>query len=211
MAFERSVDVLLRLIAQSQKADVAVLSNGEHLQRSFATWISLPLQIELPEQELFLGWRQAGATTDVSATSPLVDALKLLLVLNHQENRLHQLLAEAVRLQWKLADSKIADRTAGLIVSGYAVPLDVQQHVHKVLASIEDAKTASQRIAKLNSELEDRERISEAKMALQHKHAFTEEEAYVYLKQASRRSRRPIAEIAAELSRAEGSQSRRIA
>ena len=116
---------------------------------------------------------------------------------------MHELLAEAASLQWKLADSKIADRTAGLIASGRADPVDVQQHVHKVLASIEDANVASGRIAKLNSELEDRERISAAKTALQHKHAFTEEEAYVYLKQASRRRRRTIAEIAAEVCAAE--------
>jgi hypothetical protein len=211
MAFERSVDTLLRLIAQAQKADVAIVSNGGSVQRNFARWVSLPLQAGPQEQELFLGWRQASASPDVSASAPLIDALKLVVELNHQENRLHELLAEAASLQWKLADSKIADRTAGLIASGDADPVDVQQHVHKVFASIEDANAASGRIAKLKSELEDRERISAAKTVLQHKHAYTEEQAYVYLQQASRRSRRTIAEVATEVCRTEGSRNRRIA
>jgi ANTAR domain len=102
--------------------------------------------------------------------------------MTHEENRLHELLEEAASLQWKLADVKIADRTAGLFANGDVEPLAVQQHVQNVLAAIEDVAEVSERIAGLDSELEDRNRISAAKDLLQKKHGFTEEQAYVYLK-----------------------------
>jgi hypothetical protein len=204
MPLERSVDILLRLIAQSINADIAVLSNNDGLQKDFPTWVSVPLEAGPQPSELFLGWTQRPVLPDISSSAPLIDALKLVVARNRQEHLLHELLAEAARLQWKLADSKIADRTAGLIASGAVAPADVQQHVQKVLASVEDMAAVSSRVARLNSELQDRDRISAAKTLLQHRHAFTEEQAYVYLQQLSRRSRRTIAEIAVEVCRAEG-------
>jgi hypothetical protein len=197
MPFERTLDVLLRLIAQTQQADVAVLSNSDGDRRDGLTrWLSVPLQ---GSWHLLLGWRQEGAAPNLSSSAPLIEALKRLIAVNDQEARVHELLAQAATLQWKLADAKIADRTAGLIASGDAEPLNVLQHVQKVLAGVEDAAIVSGQIGRLKSELQDRKRIAAAKAMLQRKHGFTEQQSYLYLQQASRRSRRTIADVASEL------------
>jgi hypothetical protein len=210
MPFERTLDVLLRLIAQTQQADVAVLSqSGADRPDGFARWLSVPLQAS---QHLLLGWwRPEVGACNLTAVAPLIEALKRVLAVNDEELLVHKLLAEAASLQWKLADAKIADRTAGLIASGDAEPSDVLQHVHKVLAAVDDVAAVSRKIAGANSELQDRERIAAAKAILQRKHGFTEQQSYIHLQQASRRSRRTLAEIASEVCRLEARRSRRIA
>ena len=202
MAFQRTVDILLRLIAQSQNADVAHLSTGDNRETVCARWLSIPLHASW---HLFLGWREPSATPDLSSSAPLIESLNRLLSLNAEESRVHKLLAEAATLQWKLADSKLADRAAGLVAT------EIQQQVSKTLDSIDHVDSITRRISDLRLELESRKHIATAKAILQSRHGLTEQLAYAHLHQTSRRTRRPIAEVAKEICAGGRSRTRRIA
>lgn len=208
MSLQQTVDVLLRLIARNHQADLAVLTTGETRYSHFATTLVVPL--DAPEH-ILLGWRQARVLPDLTPSAPLIAALNVVLDVLAKEATVHELLVEATRLQWELADSKIADRISGLFAAGQAEPHIVQQHVFRVLSSIEDSDAASHRIAELKADLQDRKHIAEAKSLLQRKLGLTEGQAYVRLQQASRRSRRPIAEIAREVCAEQNLRGRRIA
>ena len=208
MPFERTVDILLRLVARSQQADVATLSRFDSSATPYARWVSVQLH---GPHHLFLGWHQSGAALDLSTSAPLIAALNSILALNDEEALLHELLANTATLQWKLADAKFADRTAGLMVSGGADPSKVEEQITKMLASIENVGDVRRRMCELNSELEDRKLIAAAKALLQARHGLTEQQAYARLHQTSRRTRLPISQVARKLCSDDEVNAKRIA
>ena len=88
----------------------------------------------------------------------------------------------------------------------------IGKHIGRVLESCEHTGVLTKRVALLKAELAARKRIALAKAIVQKKDGVTEQEAYLRLQHASRRTRRSLAEVAEEVVRAEESgQRRRIA
>ena len=164
MVLKRSVGHC-KLVSKNLSADAVALSQsgGEHLD--FATWLLIP--IIPPSVNLFVGWHDAKPTPDVTKLAPVIEGLRMILAKDNEESDLQTLLARFTRLQWELADSKIAERTAGLIASGEAEPAKVHQHIARVLQSIEDFDALSERIKDMESEIASRKQIAAAKAMLQ--------------------------------------------
>ena len=197
MVLKRSVGVLLKLISKNLRADAVALSQsgGEHL--GFATSLLIP--IIPPSVNLFVGWHDAKPTPDVTKLAPVIEGLRMILGKNNQERDLQTLLARLTHLQWELADSKIAERTAGLIASGEAEPAKIQEHIERVLQSIDDFDALSKRIKDLESEIASRKQIAAAKAMLQKTRGLSEQQSYLHLQRLSRRTRRALTEVANEI------------
>jgi hypothetical protein len=110
-------------------------------------------------------------------------------------------------LEAELADAKIADRTLGLLEKASGSPdalTAALRHIDSVLLTRQSA-SALERLAKeLEDELAERALAVKAKAVLQSQYGMSEEQAHVHLRLTSRRSRRPMREIARELIEARG-------
>jgi hypothetical protein len=197
MALERSIRTLLRLIKHRQNADVVTLVLASNEQGEYRTSLRIPLT---PGRAcLLIGWRDIRPDPDLVGIGPLIESLKLILARTGEQAKIRELILEAARLESDLADCKIAERAAGMIASGEAEPGKIQQHVARVLETVEDLLAASERVVHLRAEIAARKRIAAAKAVLQQKQRLTEQEAYAHLQRASRRTRRTIAQIADEI------------
>ncbi|MBC8167690.1 MAG: ANTAR domain-containing protein [Bryobacteraceae bacterium] len=197
MVLKRSVGALLKLIAQRLSADAVSLSKSRAEQPGFVTSMLVP--ILPPSVHLFLGWRDSRPTPDVADIAPVIEGLKLILAKDRQEGELHSLLARATRLQWELADCKIAERTVGLIASGEAEPARIHKHISRVLQSVEDFDALSKRVEQLEFEITGRMQIAAAKAILQRTEGLNEQQSYLHLQRASRRTRRALVDVANEI------------
>jgi hypothetical protein len=105
-------------------------------------------------------------------------------------------------LQAELADGKITDRVQGILLEN-STPFDLgsvmRQHVDRVLDGTNGSELLVQQVAKLEAEVQTRRVIAGAKQILQKALHLSEEEAYLRLRNTSRRSRRPLIEIAGEV------------
>lgn len=105
-------------------------------------------------------------------------------------------------LETELADSKIADRTLGLLEAASSSPdalTAAVRHIESVLRARQARNTFEQLVKELEEELAERELAMKAKAVLQSEHGMSEEQAHLHLRITSRRSRRPMRDIAREL------------
>ena len=113
-----------------------------------------------------------------------------------------QLAARISELEADLADEKIADRAKGLLdtdnLHGDAIDV-IERHVGKVLGT----RSFGQILVDLRRELENRvtERslTAQAKTVLQVEHGMSEQQAYLHLRMASRRTRKRIGDVAQQI------------
>jgi hypothetical protein len=153
---------------------------------------------------LNFGWRlettlnesQRRAADDIAAsvTSVLLRSKQASLTI-HLANRINLLQAE-------LADGKITDRARGILreTSTRCDPGGLmRQHVNRVLDGADILERLRHEVSKLELELEHRRLIGKAKQVLQQTHHLSEEQAYLHLRNASRKSRRRLLDIAREV------------
>jgi hypothetical protein len=121
-----------------------------------------------------------------------------------------RLAARVSGLEATLADSKIADRVRGLLQE--ARPEDavetVLRHVEQVLRKRQVVDVLERMLRDAEDEVHERSLAGRAKAILQVVHGMSEEEAHLHLRTASRRSRRPIKEIAKSVVEARGESAR---
>ena len=183
------------------------------LLQDFATVLVAPVTNERhPKTFLFVGFRSMGFDPDLSRLKGFTDGLRLIVDQADQEQSVQALIGEVWRLELELADGKIADRAAGL-VQGIAAEQGasdlIRRHIARVLSSVEHTGGLTKRVELLKAELAARERITLAKAIVQEEYGVTEQEAYIRLLRASRRTRRSLAEVAEEIILAEENEQRR--
>jgi hypothetical protein len=138
--------------------------------------------------------RRAGDDIAASITSVLLRSRQASLTI-HLANRINLLHAE-------LADGKITDRARGILreTSTRCDPGGLmRQHVNRVLDGADILERLRHEVSKLELEVENRRVISKAKQVLQQTHHLSEEQAYLHLRNASRKSRRRLLDIAGEV------------
>ena len=107
-----------------------------------------------------------------------------------------------VELEAKLADSKISDRACGLLESD-GPPADtvnmISHYINKVLCPNQLARVLDDLVQELEYDLAGYQLVRKAKALLRTRDAMSEEQAYLYLRYASRSSRRRLADVAADI------------
>jgi hypothetical protein len=167
----------------------------EVLLNGFGSFVVIPLRIsDYLLGFLTMGWRTTCADVDVRTQSVASAGQALASILAKPYSpALNQQLAERVTfLEAELADRKIADRIRGLT----RVPEIVSEHVNRVLESYDLPDQLVQRAEQLEKQLAGRDLLVQAKEILQTSKGFTEEEAYLYLRNTSRRNRVPLEQVA---------------
>lgn len=134
--------------------------------------------------------------------SRMTTAIETVWNLFYRQERYANLAERIGILEAELADSKIADRTRGLLErsSGPSEALTVvQRHVEGVVRGRQASGALEQLVRELEEELADRELAARAKVVLGSVYGMSEEQAHLHLRVASRRSRRRVREIAQEI------------
>jgi AmiR/NasT family two-component response regulator len=114
-----------------------------------------------------------------------------------------EMAARIGELEAQLADSKIASRVRGYLENGGDAQHDVVEavtrHVQNVLRPFESSALFEKRRKELESELEERELAEKAKAVLQRSSGLSEGAAHLHLRMLSRKTRRPLREVALEV------------
>jgi AmiR/NasT family two-component response regulator len=106
-------------------------------------------------------------------------------------------------MELELADAKIAARVSGLMSDGARngdVIGAIESQVEGVLQrSSQFGTMLEQTLRELEEEIAERELAARAKAVLQGAYSMSEEQAHLHLRQISRKSRRPVKEVAREV------------
>jgi signal transduction protein with GAF and PtsI domain len=167
----------------------------EALLNGFGSFLVIPLRgSDSLLGLLTIGWKQECVDAELRAHSVMSAGQALASILSKPYSpALNQQLAERVTfLEAELADRKIADRVRGLARS----PEVVREHVNRVLESCDLPEQLVQRAEELERQLAGRDLLLQAKEILQASKGLTEEEAYLYLRNRSRRNRVPLEQVA---------------
>ena len=115
--------------------------------------------------------------------------------------RYSELASEVADLEVRLLDSKIADRVRGFLSNrGETSPVDaISRHVEGVLRPASTGRVLEQLTKELEEEVEERRLTNRAKAILQSVHGMSEEEAHAHLRQTSRKTRRKLKDVAADV------------
>jgi hypothetical protein len=150
----------------------------------------LTLSFHIPLHE---SWKR------VALVEPITDSLARVLSLRDVDRHVAALAARVGGLEADLADSKISERVSGCTTDARngRAPIDViTAHVANVLSAFHLLEGLSNRVRDLEQELNKRDLLNEAKALLQRTSGLSESEAYMQLRNASRRTRRPLLEVA---------------
>jgi hypothetical protein len=117
-----------------------------------------------------------------------------------------QLASQVADLETRLMDSKIADRVRGLLTqyrdnsrAASGAVDTIERHVEGVLRPPSAKRLLQQLTRELEEEVEERRLTNRAKAILRSVHGMSEEQAHEHLRRASRKSRRKLKDIAADL------------
>ena len=104
-------------------------------------------------------------------------------------------------LEARLMDSKIADRVRGLLTSetNSEATEAIARHVDSVLRPTPTSLFLEQVVVELEDEIEERRLVAQAKQVLQALDGLSEEQAHHRLRLRSRKSRRPLRDIAKQV------------
>lgn len=129
------------------------------------------------------------------------DSIAALLSKEQSRSHLIQVTARIAGLEARLADLKIVERALGLAeqTESQGRTEVLLAHVTSVLSSLEFEEQLTAHVRDLEERLAERRTVSEAKAALQRALHLTEEEAYLRLRHASRRTRRRLVVVAREV------------
>jgi AmiR/NasT family two-component response regulator len=110
--------------------------------------------------------------------------------------------ARIAEVEAELIDAKIGARVSGLMsvdAGNGDVIGAIESHVQGVLRASQFGTMLEKRLMELEEEIAERKLTSRAKAVLQSAHGMSEEQAHLHLRTISRRSRRPLKEIAREV------------
>jgi AmiR/NasT family two-component response regulator len=115
--------------------------------------------------------------------------------------RYSELASEVAELEVRLMDSKIADRVRGFLSNrGETSPVDaISRHVEGVLKPASTGRVLEQLSKDLEEEVEERRVTNRAKAILQTVNGMSEEQAHMYLRQTSRKTRKKLKDVAADI------------
>jgi AmiR/NasT family two-component response regulator len=119
-----------------------------------------------------------------------------------------QLVSRIGEMEAALIDAKIASRANGLLENGARggdVIGTLENHVEGVLRPSEFGTMLQQKLRELEEEIAERKLTAEAKAILQDRHGMSEEQAHLHLRAISRKSRKPLREVARDVIEEEGS------
>lgn len=174
--------------------DRLVSNFPEVLLHGFKAFAVVPLRLNDEfAGALTLGWKDEAGGFPLPALKEIGDSLALLLSRRETPAELAQRVAH---LQVELADRKIADRVNGLLSTSQESADVVRAHVDKVLSTCDLPGELQQRAAELEEQIADRELLFKAKTLLQRHRGITEEQAYLEIRTASRRSRVRLRDVA---------------
>jgi AmiR/NasT family two-component response regulator len=111
-------------------------------------------------------------------------------------------------MEAELMDAKIAARLTGLLEDGGPnadVIGAIESHVEGVLRASQFGTMLEQGSRELEEEIAERKLTAQAKAVLQSVYNMSEEQAHLHLRTISRKSRRPLKEVARELIEARNS------
>jgi hypothetical protein len=140
--------------------------------------------------------RQVGAELDRIVTS-----IEAVWTAAQTAGRYSELASEVAELEVRLMDSKIADRVRGFLTNrGETSPADaISRHVEGVLKPASTGRVLEQLSKDLEEEVEERRVTNRAKAILQTVHGMSEEQAHMHLRQTSRKTRKKLKDVAAEI------------
>jgi len=194
-------------IASGASTDAKAASFPEAIENRFETFLILPLvHADNLIGLLTFGWRRQSALSEeqIHAAEEIASAIGEVTIRARQASfAIHQA-SRINRLQAELANGKIAERMRGILEdksSRTGVGGIVRQHVSRVLEATNVSATLQEHADKLESELRDRHVIGKAKEILQDVLDLSEEEAYLQLRNASRKSRRRLPDVAGDVLR----------
>jgi hypothetical protein len=132
----------------------------------------------------------------------IIEAVQALWNFAQRAEAYGEIAARVAVLEVELAGSKISDRARGLLDKGLnesdAIGTLIR-HVETVLRPRPSSELLEQLLKSLREELAARELTAKAKAVLQSTRGMSEEEAHHHLRNASRRSRRTVTEVARAL------------
>ena len=194
-------------IATEARVDVRTSELPEVLFHRLTTVMVAPVRSGDTLQGIVTaGWSRSRPSVCASASTQalelIAESASLLLNRSGEVASAVDLIAKITRLESDLADSKITERAHGLLTegewSGQSVSA-LSEHIHRVLDAQNATRNLRQELSTLEARTEERRLLAEAKLRVQETLHVSEEEAYHYLRNASRRSRRPLREIAREV------------
>jgi len=117
------------------------------------------------------------------------------------EDRYARLVDRLSHLESRLVDSKIADRARGLLTDEpVSDPIEaIARHVDGVLRPTSTSRFLEQALSELEDEIEERRLVAEAKQILQAFYRISEEQAHHQLRLLSRKSRKPLKNVAQQV------------
>jgi hypothetical protein len=130
------------------------------------------------------------------------DAIQTILEFSRRTGACIQVLARTVEIETQIAELKIAGRARDLLgrsAEKQDAARTLASHVERVLAAPGLREDLESQLDGYASLLDERELVAKAKFLLQQTTGCTEEQAYLILRNASRRSRRQMQEVARDL------------
>jgi len=193
--------------------------DGTGLHRVAGSGAEIPARAVLERSNLRLvrfplrsGGRQDGlavfsfadASLSAEAREPLSrlrESLEIIWAARLPDSRLFELVAGISTLEARIMDSKIADRAYGLLEdeSSSDVLDAMVRHVETVVRPNQLSNTLESTFRKLEDELEGRRVTGEAKAVLQARYSLSENQAYAHLRVLSRKTRRPLRDVAKDV------------
>jgi hypothetical protein len=117
------------------------------------------------------------------------------------EDRYLRLVERLADLEARLMDSKIADRVRGYLADETdSDPSEaIARHVETVLRPTRTRIVLEQALSELEEEIEERRLVGQAKRIMQASDSVSEEEAHIELRLRSRKSRKPLKDVARQV------------
>ena len=174
------------------------------LEQTDRAVVTFPLHAGGPADG-FIAFSFADEAAAILAGEPLsrtVEAIEAVWAARHLDARYFRLVRRLSILESQLIDSKIADRARGILADSNPNPdiLDsLVRHVHTVLRPSSVSLGLENLLRELEEEIEERRVTGQAKALLETAHGLSEEQAYLFLRTQSRKSRRRLKDIARDV------------
>ncbi len=233
--FGNTIESLLRLAIQEALADgyglyefdqakgqliltywCGLRSSSTPVSENFGAVVSLPLKSRAGlAGVLYFGFRTSRPEEEarLKTLRRCADSIQRVLAFAHQMDSCLQIAAELVDFEAKIAELKIEDRTRDLLARGPSdgrATRSLAEHIDSVLIGVGVREELQLLLNRYSATLEERCLIAKAKRVLEQSLNCDEEQAYLHLRNASRRSRKAMREIAGDLLKREENRAVRL-